>query len=76
VTPRRSRADYATGHGRRPPAAGQGRAFDVALKLQRNLEDHWSLAGGYRLLDGGAEKDELYTFARFNYAVLSLQYRW
>jgi hypothetical protein len=59
-----------------PPATGQGRAFDVALKLQRNLGDHWSLAGGYRLLDGGADNDELYTFARFNYAVLSLQYRW
>ena len=56
--------------------SGGGRAFDIALKLQRKLGDHWSLAGAYRLLDGGADNEALYTFARFDYAVLSLQYRW
>lgn len=57
-------------------AAPQGRAIDLALKLSYDLGDRWSVAGGYRLLDGGADNDELLTFARFDYAVLSLQYRW
>jgi hypothetical protein len=49
-------------------AAGQGRAFNIAVKLQRGMGDHW-------LLDGGADDDELYTFARFDFALLSLQHR-
>jgi len=57
-------------------AAPQGRAIDLALELSRAIDEHWSVAGGYRLLDGGADNDELLTFARFDYAVLSVQYRW
>jgi hypothetical protein len=56
-------------------AASRGRAFDIAVKLQRELGDHWSLAGGHRLLDGGTDSDALYTFARFDFALLSLQHR-
>mgnify|MGYP003503060988 FL=1 len=53
-------------------AAPQGRAIDVALKLGYDVTPNISVAGGYRILDGGADNDELYTFARFDSAVLGL----
>jgi len=56
-------------------AAPQGRAIDVALKLGYDVTDHVTIAGGYRFLDGGADNDELYTFARFDYAVLGLTWK-
>ena len=56
-------------------AAPQGRAIDTALKVVYDLTPRISLAGGYRILDGGADNDELYTFARFDQAVLSLTWR-
>jgi hypothetical protein len=56
-------------------AASQGRAFDVALKLRRDLSSRWSVAGGYRTVEGGADVEDVYTFAWFHYAVLSVEYR-
>jgi len=56
-------------------AAPQGRAFDLALKLSYDLSDNWALAGGYRMVEGGADNDEVYTFAWLNYAVVSLAYK-
>jgi hypothetical protein len=53
-------------------AAPQGRAIDVALKLGYDITPNISVAGGYRILDGGADNDDLYTFARFDSAVLGL----
>jgi hypothetical protein len=53
-------------------AAPQGRAIDVALKLGYDVTPNISVAGGYRILDGGADNDDLYTFARFDSAVLAL----
>jgi hypothetical protein len=53
-------------------AAPQGRAIDVALKLGYDVTPNISVAGGYRILDGGADNDDLYTFARFDSAVLGL----
>lgn len=55
-------------------AGGPGRAFDVTLQLGYNLSDHLSLSAGYRTVEGGADVDEVYNFAWFNYAVLSLNY--
>lgn len=52
----------------------QGRAIDLALKLEVDLADQWQLAAGYRTVEGGADNDDVYTFAWFNYAVASLSY--
>jgi len=56
-------------------AVSQGRAFDVSLLLRRDLSERWSLAGGYRTLEGGADVEDVYTFAWLNYLVLSVEYR-
>ena len=56
-------------------AGGPGRAFDVALKLQYDVTDSWYVGGGYRLLEGGADNDTVYNFAWFNFAFLSVGYR-
>ena len=56
-------------------AAPQGRAFDAALKLGYDVTPNVTVAGGYRILDGGADNDDLYTFARFDSAVLGLTWR-
>jgi hypothetical protein len=56
-------------------AAPQGRAIDAALKLGYDVSPNITIAGGYRILDGGADNDELYTFARFDFAVLGLTWR-
>jgi hypothetical protein len=51
-------------------AASQGRAIDVALKLAYEVTPRLSVNAGYRMLDGGADNDDIYTFARFDQAVL------
>ncbi len=56
-------------------AAPQGRAFDVALKGRYALGSRAELAAGYRTVEGGADNDEVYTFAWLHYAVASLMYR-
>jgi hypothetical protein len=55
-------------------AAPQGRAFDVALKLAYEVTPRLSVNAGYRLLDGGADNDDIYTFARFDQAVLGVSW--
>jgi hypothetical protein len=52
-------------------AGGPGRAFDVALKLGYDIDDRWSIRGGYRTLEGGADVESVYNFAWFHYAVVS-----
>jgi len=56
-------------------AGGPGRAEDLALKVSYDIGDRWSVAGGYRTVEGGADVDEVYNFAWFNYAVVSAAYR-
>jgi len=56
-------------------AGGPGRAFDVAIKLRYDLTDRWRLNAGYRILEGGADNDEVYNFAWFNYVFFSVGYR-
>lgn len=53
-------------------AAPQGRAEDVALSLWADLSKRLRLRAGYRLLEGGADNDEVYTFALVNYAFVGL----
>jgi hypothetical protein len=36
------------------------------------LNDHVSLKAGYRILEGGADNDEVYTFSLFHYVVAGI----
>ena len=56
-------------------AGGPGRAEDVSLKLGRDLSDHWTVQAGYRTVEGGADVDEVYTFAWLHYFVASVTWR-
>jgi hypothetical protein len=56
-------------------AAPQGRAFDLALKMIRELPKGWSVGAGYRTLEGGADNDEVYNFAWLHYALVSVARR-
>ena len=56
-------------------AGGPGRAFDVALKLGYDIDERWSIRGGYRTLEGGADVESVYNFAWFHYAVVSGVFR-
>jgi hypothetical protein len=56
-------------------AGGPGRAIDLSLKLRYDVNDHWAVTAGYRMLEGGADIDEVYNFAWFNSAVVSGIYR-
>ncbi|KQC04121.1 MAG: hypothetical protein APR54_08965 [Candidatus Cloacimonas sp. SDB] len=53
-------------------AAPQGRAEDVLAAITYDISDQLRLKAGYRILEGGADNDEVYTFALFHYAVLGL----
>jgi hypothetical protein len=57
-------------------AGGPGRAFDVALEVGYDLSERWSVEGGYRTVEGGADVDEVYTFAWLHAAVVSVVWRW
>lgn len=50
-------------------AAPQGRAEDVLFALQYDVNRRLALKTGYRLLEGGADNDEVYTFSFFHYIV-------
>lgn len=56
-------------------ASPQGRAIDLALTARYDITRQWFAGGGYRMLEGGADNDEVYSFAWFNYLVLSVGYR-
>jgi hypothetical protein len=52
-------------------AGGPGRAEDLAIKLAYDLSERWTITGGYRTLEGGADTDEVYSFAWFHSATVS-----
>ena len=56
-------------------AAPQGRAEDVFLGLLYRATDRVDIRAGYRIVEGGADNDEVYTFALLNYAALGLTVR-
>jgi len=56
-------------------AAPQGRAEDVLLALTYHPYPIFELRAGYRILEGGADNDKVYTFALFHYAVLGATIR-
>jgi hypothetical protein len=53
-------------------AAPQGRAEDILIAAKYRLSDRIGLRAGYRILEGGADNDEVYNFALFHYAVVGL----
>lgn len=55
-------------------AGGPGRAEDASLKLRYRFGDRWSLAAGYRTVEGGADVDAVYNFAWLHYAVVSASF--
>ena len=56
-------------------AGGPGRAEDFAVKLGYDVSERWSVRVGYRTVEGGADTDEVYSFAWFHAAVVSGVYR-
>ncbi len=56
-------------------AAPQGRAEDVLLAATWNLSERFRIRAGYRILEGGADNDEVYNFSLFNYASVGITYR-
>lgn len=56
-------------------AGGPGRAEDVALEVNYDLDRHWTLQAGYRMVEGGADVDEVYTFAWLHFAAVSVVWR-
>jgi len=57
-------------------AGGPGRAEDVALTLGRDLNAKWTARAGYRLVEGGANVTNVYTFAWLHYAVVAFERHW
>lgn len=55
-------------------AAPQGRAEDVLLAGTYNFSPQLLFHLGYRVLEGGADNDEVYSFALFHYASAGITY--
>lgn len=51
---------------------GQGRAEDILLALLYDFNDTVSIKAGYRFLEGGADVEEVYTFAWINYFLVGM----
>jgi hypothetical protein len=50
-------------------AAPQGRAEDVLFAAQYDVNRRLAFKTGYRILEGGSDNDEVYTFSLFHYIV-------
>ncbi|MFZ2491474.1 MAG: hypothetical protein WA208_08305 [Thermoanaerobaculia bacterium] len=57
-------------------AAPQGRAIDAAFRVERKATDRTWVYLGARMLEGGADNDEVDTFATFAYLVGGLRVTW
>lgn len=53
-------------------AAGPGRAEDVLVAVDVEVRPGVSVRAGYRFIEGGADTDDVYTFALLNQAVAGL----
>ena len=53
----------------------QGYAVDVTAALQWHATENLAFRVGYRILDGGADSDSVYTFNQFHYATVGVTYR-
>jgi hypothetical protein len=54
---------------------GPGYAIDAGAVVRYAFEGPWLVQGGVRFLDGGADNDEVYAFARFTGLTLGIAYR-
>ena len=52
-----------------------GRAVDAALTAQYDFDSGWYVSAGYRTLEGGADNDEVYSFAWLHYAQVTVGLR-
>ncbi len=52
-------------------AASQGRAEDVFAGIKYMIGPHLFLRGGYRILEGGADVEEVYNFAMIHYVAIA-----
>ncbi len=55
-------------------AAPQGRAEDVLAAFVFRASDKIDLKAGYRIVEGGADNDEVYNFALINYASIGAMF--
>lgn len=55
-------------------ASTQGRAFDIALMAGYIISPSWELRAGARMLEGGADNDNVYNFSQLNYAFGTIRY--
>ena len=55
-------------------AAPQGRAIDVLCAASYKLSNDLGIKAGYRMLEGGADNDEVYTFALLHYLSVGVSY--
>lgn len=55
--------------------SSRGRIEDVLAAIQWQANDNLSLRLGYRLLEGGADSDSVYNFARFNQLAAGLTWK-
>jgi hypothetical protein len=56
-------------------AGPQGRAEDVLFAMLYDVNASTTVFGGYRILEGGADNEEVYTFSLFHYAVAGIEVR-
>ncbi len=57
-------------------AAPQGRALDARVSAEYAWSDQWRTGLGYRILEGGADNDDVYTFALFHHAAVYVRAAW
>jgi hypothetical protein len=55
-------------------AAPQGRAEDIILAVTYKHNERLGIRAGYRILEGGADGNEVYNFALFHYASFGINY--
>jgi len=55
--------------------ASQGYAIDATAALQWHATENLAFRLGYRILDGGADSDSVYTFSTFHYATIGATVR-
>lgn len=53
-------------------AAPQGRAFDIGLFAERQVDESYAVFAGYRTIEGGADNTEVYNFAWIHKLVLGV----
>jgi len=72
--PRRFKLDEDVDVAVRAEVGTQGRAEDVLIAATYKLSDNLGVRAGYRILEGGADNDEVYNFALFHFASVGISY--